>query len=149
MIRYRPRSSTKLVIVHDSHTPPSVVDAVHWLRHNGRVMGLLDVGYHAVIERNGVIVETRPRDAVGSHTPANNHESVGVCLIGGLDEEGIQRDTFTDDQKRSLAALVAQLEETFGPLEVVGHTELARFKGRPGAKCPACDMDALRKEIGK
>lgn len=146
-MRYRHRTKTRYVILHDSHTPPSIITPLQWLRHNGRVMGLLDIGYNAVIDRNGVITETRPRDAVGSHTPAYNHESIGVCLIGGLDDEGVQRDTFTLDQKLSLGAIFKQFEREFGPLELVGHTELQRFKHRPGAKCPALNMGELREFI--
>lgn len=150
MIAYRKRKATDYIIIHDSHTPPSVVSAIHWLRHNGRVLGLLDIGYHAVIDRNGGIIETRPRDAVGSHTPAYNHISVGVCLIGGLDEEGEQHDDFTVEQLTSLGALVSQLREEFGAeIPVVGHTELPRFTGRPGPRRPSLDMNRFRKEYLK
>lgn len=143
-MKYRIRKTTKYLIIHDSHTPPSILTPIQWLRHNGRVMGLLDIGYNAVIDRNGVVTETRPREAVGSHTPAYNHESFGVCLIGGLDEEGVQRDTFTHAQKMSLAFLISQLRREFGDFAVTGHSEMPRFKNRPGAACLAMDMNGLR-----
>lgn len=145
MIHYRPRPRTTLIVLHDSHSPPEVVHAEAWLRWKGRQMGLLDIGYHALIEADGAVIATRDYASVGSHTPGYNHESIGVCLIGGCDHDGNPADTFTSAQRLALGGLTAELQETFGPLRLVGHSELPEY--RRHKPCPALDMNALRTEI--
>jgi hypothetical protein len=80
---YRPRATTTRVIVHISQQFASVHNVAAILRTKGRAMGLLDVGYHYVIERDGRVVCTRHWAVMGSHTPGNNHDSIGVYIVGG------------------------------------------------------------------
>jgi N-acetylmuramoyl-L-alanine amidase len=144
---YRPRSKTTHIIVHDSHTPTDLPSAEHYLRWLGRVKGLLDIGYHAVIDRDGSIIETRAWDSIGSHAPGYNHVSVGLCLFGGADPTGQRAENnFTPNQMAVLQDTIAMLTTRYGPLQVVGHTELQRVKYRKGAfsRCPCIDMAALR-----
>lgn len=145
-VLYRPRRRTRYLILHDSHTQPDIASAEAHLRWQGRQMGLLDIGYHYIVERDGAVVETRPMYAMGSHTPGFNHESVGVCLIGGRNLGGVVEDNFTGAQRESLAWLLAAIKDTHGPVSLVGHTELQRFRKHPHP-CPPIDMDALRKDL--
>lgn len=141
MIQYRPRSKTTRIILHDSHTGPEVTNAAEHLRVLGRVKGLLDVGYHIVIERDGGWHQTRPLNVIGSHLPGHNHDSIGICLAGN-EECG-----FTQDQMDTLQKLVAG-KASLRDLPVLGHYEIPRSgTRRSGCKCPCLDMNKLRKDL--
>jgi len=150
VIPYRKRRKTRLLIIHDSHTPPEVTNGEQWLRWQGRRMGLLDIGYHFAIEKSGTAIETRPHATMGSHTPGHNHESISICLIGGRDDEGNQVDNFTPAQIDRTVRLCVGMMRIYGALRVAGHTELQRYRNRGQKRqvCPKLDMDALRKRVG-
>ncbi|MEW6121270.1 MAG: N-acetylmuramoyl-L-alanine amidase [Pseudomonadota bacterium] len=145
-MNYRARTKTTYLIVHDSHTPPSVVDGETYLRHKGRQIGLLDIGYHILIDRDGKVLICRPGDTMGSHTPGYNDESLGVCLLGGANEEGEPEDNFTQVQKDALKWTIEWLWRKWPEAKVVGHTELARYRKRK-LRCPSLDMGALRASL--
>lgn len=143
LLKYRPRKTTQDIIIHDSHTSPIVVNTTDYLRAYGRELGLLDVGYHYVIERTGYVQHGRHMDAIGSHTPGFNLRSIGICLAGGADEFGNMEDNFEASQFHALDMLVEQLLAYYGPLRVWGHTELQRYRNRD-LQCPAFDMRVWR-----
>ena len=53
--------------------------------------GWSDIGYHCVIRRNGMIEFGRPLDVCGAHVKGYNHNSIGICLVGGIDRKGSQK----------------------------------------------------------
>lgn len=142
-VTYKMRKTTKRIILHDSHTEPPY--DTYWLgeaRREALVMGLLDTGYHFIIERDGTVFEIRPRQLIGSHTPQNNMDSIGICLVGGR-EGGQIADNFEDTQFVALESLVCELFDEFGMLKVQGHDEALRHKRR-GAECPAFSAASFR-----
>ncbi|MCC5780559.1 N-acetylmuramoyl-L-alanine amidase [Nitratireductor sp. B36] len=154
MIRYKDRKSTKLIILHDSHTLPEVCnieDVPRWavLAHKqGLKMGLLSIGYHYIIERDGTEVECRPVDQIGSHTPGLNLESVSICLVGGREEiGGIGVDNFTRDQRIKALGRCHQLLQKYPGAKVVGHSEVQRYRRRDTPPCPPIDMDLFREDL--
>ncbi len=78
---YRIRRHTTRIIVHSSDRFLGVPAVTPILRTKGRAMGLLDVGYHFVIEQDGRVVQTRHWDSMGAHTPGCNHDSLGVYMV--------------------------------------------------------------------
>lgn len=139
---------TTRIILHDSHTTPDQSAIEQYLRTNGRVMGLLDVGYHYIVDRDGKIICTRPHMVQGSHTPFHNRDSIGICLAGGRDDEGKPQDNFTPEQMDALVRLLVWLETKYGwNLKIIGHTELQRFANNPTWSCPATDMDTIRERV--
>lgn len=154
LLRYKDRVETKRIILHDSHTVPEVLtieDVPRWsqLAQDGALeMGLLSIGYHFIIERDGSLVECRPLQCIGSHTPGHNMDSIGVCLVGGREQEvNIGVDNFTKEQRRMLCSLVLALEKTYPGIELKGHTEVQRYRDREKPNCPPIDMDILREDI--
>ncbi len=135
---YRKRKQTTTMVLHNTHATYGDQDPMPVLEAGGRVVGLLDVGYHAVIGLDGTIHGARALDVVGSHTPGFNEESVGVALEG----EG-----YTRAQYAALQHLYHIVRDRYGPIRVVGHTELGRHKRRANP-CPAIDMDHLRFLLG-
>ena len=122
------RSSTDFIVVHCSATKPSQdigadeIDAIH------RGFGWNGIGYHGVIRRNGAREDGRYIEAVGAHCKSHNRVSVGICLVGGVDDDGHPVCNFTFDQ---FVTLHAWLDELAGPhgryphAEIVGHRDLS------------------------
>lgn len=130
MFHWRPRPLTARVILHGG---PGDYD---FLLAEGRRRGLLGVGYHFVIDTLGGITSGRPLEAIGSHTPGHNEDSVGVWLAH----------PFSEDQRKALAQVLHRLECLFGHLSLVAHKELPRSRSK---SCPSLDMDDLRNFIRK
>lgn len=153
MITYKVRQATLKVILHDSHTKPDVERVVNVLRWKGRKMGLLDIGYHFVIDRDGSLTETRPMALIGTHCAGHDLDSIGVCLIGGLSDGGSVEDNFTEDQRRSLFDLFQHLKQCYPGIAILGHDEATGGRRRHGLQqdriCPACDMQDLRADYAQ
>jgi N-acetylmuramoyl-L-alanine amidase len=125
------------IIVHCSDTPDDLGIGVSEIRRYHVEKGWVDVGYHYVIRREGVLEEGRSIGLPGAHAKGHNARSVGICLVG--------RKRFTSQQMRSLVALVQSLMETFHlkPESVIGHYEVDRH----GKTCPNIDMAEFRRRL--
>ena len=154
LIKYKPRQDTRRIVLHDSHTPPEIGQATevsrwHLAAHDGALrMGLLSIGYHYIVERDGTVVKGRDRDLIGSHAPGHNLDSIGICLVGGRDHDHNGEDNFTYAQRKAVIRLCAELRKHYQrPLTIVGHTEIQRYFQRNMPPCPMLDMDILREDI--
>jgi len=120
------RRKTRYIVIHCSATRAgSDIGADEIRDWHVNDNGWSDIGYHAVIRRDGEIEFGRPFDAVGSHVKGHNYQSVGVCMVGGLDDDGKPEDNFTPAQLKSLVAIVATLEFAYPGAEVLGHRDLS------------------------
>lgn len=142
-VNYKPRPETKYLVVHcaASQNLPKfdwkTIDQIH------RAQGWLGIGYHFVIRTNGEIQEGRPLDTIGSHVKGHNSDSVGICLIGGVDSNGRSENNFTDAQMKSLLELLDALRTYYrDSVEVLGHRD---FKG-VRKDCPCFDVKTWYKE---
>lgn len=121
------RKKTTEIILHCASTPEGkdyTVDQIHkW--HLDR--GFSGIGYNFVIYRDGTIVEGRPIDCVGAHATNHNSTSVGICYIGGLDNNKKAKDTRTAEQKEAMYQLVADIMEKYNLTDkaIHGHYEFA------------------------
>ncbi len=137
-----------MLIVHDSHSAPDAEQPLDVLRWRGRKMGLLEIGYHLIVDRSGAVHRIRDVLAVGSHCPGYNHTSVGVCLIGGLGERNAHVDNFTEAQKLSLTFIAEAFLRQWPMLaQVVGHNELRGYKNTGRPRCPSLSMDKVREGL--
>lgn len=93
--------------------------------------GWADIGYHAVIRRNGTIELGRPWHVKGAHARGHNHNTIGICLIGGIDAYKRPVANFTAAQEQSLALLVAGLKTVYKVNKVIGHNDLTDRKACP------------------
>jgi N-acetyl-anhydromuramyl-L-alanine amidase AmpD len=119
------RKRTDYVVVHCSATPPTSDIGVAEIDEMHKARGWDGCGYHAVIRRNGVVEWGRPFDAVGAHCKGHNYQSVGVCLVGGVDKDGNAEDNFTAAQKLSLRYVLMMLRRAYPGAEVLGHRDLS------------------------
>lgn len=140
-VQFKKRLQTNLIVVHCAATKPAMDIGVREIRMWHVQQGWLDCGYHFVIRRDGTIEEGRPHEVVGSHVKSRNADSIGICLVGGIDANGKPEENFTDHQKASLQVLLWKMTsgQDFGgayqDLPVVGHRDLD-----PGKACPSFDV---------
>ncbi len=117
------RESTDQIIVHCSATAPSLTVGVKEIRDWHQARGWKDIGYHVVIKRNGSIEFGRPLDEVGAHAYSHNHHSAGVCLIGGVNDQGYSENNFTKEQFLSLRLIIDGLLSRYPGSKVLGHRD--------------------------
>lgn len=131
------RKATNYIVVHCSASPANAVhvdakEIDRWHRKKGWLM----IGYHFVITRDGTLQKGRDLDAAGAHVAGHNHESIGVCLVGGTKADWkTPEDNFTDHQFDVLTAILRELRKMFPQAKIVGHWELD-----PKKACPVFDI---------
>jgi N-acetylmuramoyl-L-alanine amidase len=99
--------------------------------------GFNDVGYHYVIRRDGTIEKGRDHEKVGAHARGHNSDSLGICLVGGMNEEGQPDSNFTMAQYEALDTLLVNLEDMYERITVHGHRDFSN------KACPCFDITEL------
>lgn len=133
------RKRTDFIVVHCSATPPSQDIGADEIREWHKARGWRDIGYHHVIRRNGKLEIGRPPMAVGAHARGYNAVSVGICLVGGVDDEGKPEANFTRAQYARLEDLVRNMVRLYGPdVAVVGHRDLPDVSKACPSFCVPC-----------
>lgn len=129
-------------VVHCSATRPSMdwglaeIDDLHksygWRSPSG-----IHCGYHYVIRRSGKLELGRPEHEQGAHAGRKyNHDSLGICLIGGVDDKLRPQDNFTDEQEETLRSLLRSIVEEHGDIDICGHRDLPNV----AKACPCFDV---------
>jgi N-acetyl-anhydromuramyl-L-alanine amidase AmpD len=145
------RARTDLIVIHCSATRGRLPVTAAQIRAWHRARGWSDIGYHRVIARDGTVEAGRPLDAVGAHVAGHNARSVGVCLVGGLDDRtGAPVDNFTPAQWDALRRVVAGLLARYPGARILGHRDLSPDRDRDGVvepgewlkACPCFDARA-------
>lgn len=124
-VQFKPRQSTDAIFVHCSATKPTQDVGVRQIRQWHKEQGWLDVGYHYIIRRDGTVEAGRDEGSVGSHARGYNSTSVGVCLVGGIDEYGKFEANFTEAQMESLRNLLAELKARYPDAVIMAHHDVA------------------------
>lgn len=132
----------RYLVVHCSATQAKSDIGVKEITRMHRERGFLTIGYHFVIRRSGTVESGRALDAIGAHVEGWNSRSLGICLVGGIDQNGKAQANFTDDQYASLAKLLIELREKFPKASVLGHRDLPNVK----KDCPCFDVRGWMKE---
>jgi N-acetyl-anhydromuramyl-L-alanine amidase AmpD len=86
----------------------------------------LDIGYHYVIRRNGAVEDGRPVAQIGAHCKNHNSHSIGICLVGGINNAGNPENNFTPEQFESTQLLINALVQHFPEIKKLsGHRNYA------------------------
>ena len=64
--------------------------------------------------------------------------AIGVCYIGGMDEQGRYADTRTPAQKAALHYLLEELKDTYPQAKIVGHRDFPNV----AKSCPCFDAQS-------
>ena len=139
------------IIVHCSATKAgqdfTAADIDCWHRERG----FNGIGYHYVIRLDGKLEKGRDVSLAGAHCRGWNERSVGICYIGGLDENGRPADTRTNAQKRVLYQIIMDLQREYNILQVLGHRDTSPDLNGDGViepyeyvkACPCFDVRAF------
>lgn len=129
------------IIVHCSATKEgkafNAADITRW--HKQR--GFATIGYHWVVLLDGTIQQGRAEMTMGAHCLGYNANSIGICYIGGLDENGNSKDTRTPEQKKALLELLKRLKKDYPKATIHGHREFAN------KDCPCFDAKNEYKDL--
>ena len=130
------------VIIHCAATKPSMDIGASEIKKWHLDRGWKDIGYHYVIRRNGDIENGIAVALAGSHTKGHNANSIGICLVGGINDKGEPESNFTKAQWATLERLVRILKVDFPHATVHGHREFA------AKACPSFDVQEWLKNKG-
>lgn len=106
--------------------------------------GWSDIGYAALIDRDGKVAMGRDLDNdgdtfddIGAHTKGHNSRSIGIALFGGHGSRETDKfsDHFTPEQDAALRSMIADLKLRFPTIKKIsGHNEYA------AKACPGFDV---------
>lgn len=141
------RKQTNVIVIHCSATKPSQNIGVAEIKKWHIANGWIDIGYHWVIRRNGVLEQGRNEEVAGAHVAGHNSNSVGVCLVGGVNEQGKADNNFTNEQFMTLKWVVHYLLARYPGAKIVGHRDLSPDLNNDGKitsnefikECPSFD----------
>jgi N-acetylmuramoyl-L-alanine amidase len=151
-----PPERVQYLVVHCSATPPSMDIGATEIDRMHRMRGFFKIGYHFVIRRNGEVETGREVFASGSAEPGAhfaglNLVSLGICLIGGVEEQKTDgahepEANFTPEQYATLQALLSELSERYPTARVIGHGDRITPPEVEGSRpvaakaCPSFDV---------
>jgi len=121
-----------LIVIHCTASRNGKPKSMDSIRREHQVRGFSDVGYHYVIQTNGTVMVGRSEDVIGAHAAVKGHaynqNSIGICMVGGLLEDGSATGNsgrFSAAQWESLRIAVLDLLERYPGSRVVGHRDLS------------------------
>ena len=104
--------------------------------------GWSQIGYHFVVRRDGTIERARPLHLPGAHTKGHNNYTIGVCYIGGVNDDNEPEDNMTKKQAKAFVELVEKIRDLFGPIHVKGHRDFPNV-------AKACPSFEVREKFGQ
>lgn len=124
----------KRIIIHCSASPSGRADTIEDIDRWHRARGWNGCGYHYVIHLDGTVHPGRPESEIGAHCTGYNSTSIGICYIGGMNEDlRTPADTRTEAQKQALLTLLRELRTRYPKARILGHRDLAH------KACPSFD----------
>jgi len=136
----------KGIIIHCSATKPSMdigVDEIKDWHVKGN--GWSDIGYHYVINRGGTLEIGRDIKKNGAHTKGHNKDTIGICVVGGVDDNGTPANNYTLNQWNTLENLVNELcfsDYMISGFYIKGHNNFS------SKACPSFDVQDWLETIG-
>lgn len=125
------------IIIHCSATPPDMNIGADQIREwHVQGNGWDDIGYHWVIRRGGTIDAGRDEAVQGAHAYGYNSNSIGICLVGGVDHERLPDCNYTAEQWVALEGVVLDILERYPDAAVIGHRDVS------SKDCPCFDVGA-------
>ena len=126
------RRTTEYVVWHTSATPPSqdIGSAQITIMHKAR--GFDDIGYAMVVCRDGRIEAGEDLRRRGAHVKGLNSVSVGICVVGGVDEDGNPENNYTPEQWEAMKHVYEFFTLLYPNAEHVGHRDLSPDLDRDG-----------------
>lgn len=120
------------IIIHCSATSPDMDVGAAEIRQWHKDRGWQDIGYHFIIRRDGTLELGRPEREDGAHTVGRNHDSIGICVIGGTKYDKKTPDcNFTAAQWGALSLITKNMAQKYPEAKVSGHRDHTTAKACP------------------
>ncbi len=123
-VELEPTRDVNEIIVHitASNDNATVAD----IRRGHIARGFSDVGYHWLVDRQGVVHKGRDESIIGSHVAGYNHDTIGIAYIArgkDTDQNGEYGKYMTESQRIALEKKIAELLVKYGlkVKDVSGH----------------------------
>ena len=107
----------RYLVVHCSDTPDDEAIGAREIHAMHLGFGWHGIGYHRVINRDGIVETARPDYWQGAHVYGHNEISLGVCLIG--------RNAFTDAQFDALEGVLREWQAEYSTATICGHRDFS------------------------
>lgn len=125
------------IVIHCSATPPIMdIGASDIRKWHVEKNGWRDIGYSDVIRRDGRLEAGRPYGDTLAHASGFNSNSVAVCLVGGVDDDGESKSNFTKAQFDSLRVWISFMLLKYPGAKLLGHRDLPNVN----KDCPCFDV---------
>ncbi len=133
-----------MLIIHCAATRPKQAIGARDIDIWHKRRGWRGIGYHYVIRRDGKIEKGRPIGEVGAHATGFNQSSIGICLVGGIDDTGKPESNYTPAQWNALKELVSTLKAAYNipSKNIIGHNQVSN------KACPCFNVPAWVRENG-
>lgn len=140
------REKTDFIAIHCSATGPKQNVGAKDIDKWHRAKGWACIGYHYVIRRDGTVEEGREETVVGAHVQGWNEVSLGVCMVGGVNADDINKaeNNFTEAQFASLKQLLVDLKVRYPKAKIQGHRDFPDVK----KACPSFEVKDWLKSVG-
>ena len=129
------------IIIHCSATPEGRAVTADEIKQWHLDKGWSDIGYHYVIELDGSVKLGRPLDREGAHTIGRNHDSIGICYVGGVDKDMNPKDTRTQAQLVAMRSLLIKIVRMYDA-KISGHNQ------HSNKACPSFDVPEWCRIVG-
>jgi N-acetyl-anhydromuramyl-L-alanine amidase AmpD len=130
------RKKTDYIVVHCSATTTSMDIGAEEIRYWHKARGWKDIGYHLIIRRDGSLEIGRALNSVGAHVYGHNHCSVGICVVGGIDDDGKDENNFTEAQFTTLRSIIDEMQTRYPGAQLMGHRDFPEV----AKDCPCFDV---------
>jgi N-acetylmuramoyl-L-alanine amidase len=102
----------KYLTVHATMTPPDVDLTKRDIDRRDRQSGFAGIGFHYVIRRDGTVEPGRDLAQACIHDEMKiARDTIGVCLVGGLNADSEPTNNFTETQLHALRELIREHEQ--------------------------------------
>lgn len=143
-VNVKKRPKTDFIAVHASATNASTNADAATIDRWHRKRGFQAIGYHYVIKRDGTVEQGREEDVIGAHVEGFNSSSIGICLVGGVNNQGKAENNFTEEQFTSLEKLIRELRTRYPKAKIQGHRDFPNV----AKDCPCFSVKDWVKELG-
>ena len=130
-----PMKDVRFIVVHCTDTRVGQKVTMKDIRDWHLARNFADIGYHWVIDQQGRILKGRDEQLAGAHVRHYNQHAIGVCYIGGKNDQGQRADTRTPQQKAALWFLLKELKAHYPQAKITGHRDFPNVS----KLCPCFD----------
>lgn len=142
------------IIIHCSASRETSDYTLGQLTSDHKKRGFRTIGYHYYVRRDGTIEKGRDIAEIGAHVQGHNQSSIGICYEGGLDKNGMAKDTRTEEQKIALLSVIEYIfhllkkYQPISDIKIKGHRDYSPDTNKNGKierwehmkECPCFDV---------